>query len=106
MISKEKSVIKQIIFAYELKSGYCVTETLESKEEKYLIKKIKEKDIVEFKTVSEHFISLDAIKYDEIIFNDSFKGQERKISVSFGSFEEINTKIESDLYDYLRIYVK
>ena len=39
MISKEKSVIKQIIFAYELKSGYCVTETLESKEEKYLIKK-------------------------------------------------------------------
>lgn len=106
MIIKEKSLIKQIEFTYELKSGYCVTETLESKELKYLVKKIKEKDTIEFKTVSEHTITLDAIKYDEIIFNDNYKGNDKKFSVSFGSFEEINTKIESDLYDLLRIYVK
>lgn len=106
MINKEKSIIKQIIFSYTLKSGYCVTNTLESKEEKYLVKKIKEKDNVEFKTVSNHIVSIESIKSDSIVFEDAYKGTLKKFEVSFGSFEEINTKIESDLYDLLRIYVK
>ena len=106
MIRKEKSVIKQIEYSYQLKSGYCVTETLESKEEKLLIKKIKEKDTIEFKTVSGHTLTLEAIESSAVTFNDNFKGSDKKIEVSFGSFEEINTKIESDLFDLVRIYVK
>lgn len=106
MIRKEKTVIKQIEYSYQLKSGYCVTETLESKEEKILVKKIKEKDTIEFKTVSGHTFTLESIESSCIVFNDNYKGTDKKLEISFGSFEEINTKIESDLFDLVRIYVK